>query len=175
MPDQKALEYLCIYDPEFISYASDFLEEWGRNAAAEPVGSMDDLRSVVNKYALVRYTEVCLHGTPGMIRFANKGAMVGSYLGTLTTSANMLCRDARVLFLSCNIGEGPAGDKFLTELGKAMFKGIGGIAGASTVTNFASSGGRMNPLWNGRLKVRRFDTNGDVVGTQDIDQFGGIH
>ncbi|HYJ89738.1 MAG TPA: hypothetical protein VEV84_00385, partial [Pyrinomonadaceae bacterium] len=83
MPDQKALEYLCIYDPEFISYASDFLEEWGRNAAAEPVGSMDDLRSVVNKYALVRYTEVCLHGTPGVIRFANEGAMVGIYLGTL--------------------------------------------------------------------------------------------
>jgi len=175
MSDQKALEYLCIYDPQFNSYASDFCESFGLNATAEPVSCMDDLRAVVNKYALVRYVEICLHGGPGMIYFANKGAMMGSYLGILTTTANTLCREARVLFLSCNIGGGPAGDKFLTDLGQSMFKGIGGTAGASTVTNLATAGGRMNPLSAGRLKVRRFDTNGDIVGTRDVDQFGGVH
>ena len=169
---QIPMEYLCIYDPQFFLYAEDFLEEFGLNAAVEPVRCMETLRAVVDKYAVVRYLEVILHGRPNLIRFANGGGMVGSYLGELTSAGNMLCQNARVLFISCNIGDGPVGEKFLSEIGKKMFRGIGGIVGASTVTNFAIPGGFMNPFWAGLLKVRRFDTNGDQVGARDVDQFG---
>ena len=176
MADQRAMEYLCVYDPQFKNYGETFLAEYGSNAAAEPIGNTTDLISVLQTYAMVRYFEICLHGSPGMLWFSSGGTMVASYLGTVTNSANVLCRDARVLFLGCNVAEGTDGDKFLTDVGKTMFKGVGGTVGGSTVMNVLVFGrqpkmfpfGKHTP----RLKVRRFDTNGDPIGSRDVDQFG---
>lgn len=180
MTDQKALEYLCIYDPEFGEHAEGFLDEFGLNAATEPVTSYTDIFAVASKYALVRYLEIVCHGTPGMVYFKKSGkttgAMTAKFLGESVNKANMLCMDARVLFLGCNVADGTTGDTFLKELGNNMFKGSGGTVGATTVLNFLGRDAFMNPFvpFDARLKVRRFDANGDLIGSRNVNRWGTV-
>lgn len=174
MPEQQAIEKLLFYDPDFESYAVGFREEHTLNGITQPVSTTHELIAAVEKYALVKYVELVLHGSPGNIWFNSGGQMVASYFGTLTRKANMLAKDARVLFLGCNIAEGDAGDTFLTEVGRNMFAGIGGIAGGTTVANLAFNGGKMNPLrfFDAKLKVRRFDNRGVMTAGQDVSYWG---
>jgi|SRR5260221_2131423 len=177
-----AVDNLCVYDPGFSGYGEGFPNEMGGSSASEPVSKIDDLIAVFGKYCMVKYLEVGLHGSPGMIWFANNGVMVGSYIGVLATKANVLQREARVLFASCNIAEGARGDEFMTELGKNMFTGKGGIAAGATVSNVVflakfrlASAPFMSPLNNGLLKVRRYDVNGDQIGQRSTDAYGNFH
>jgi len=175
MPEQQAIENLLFYDPQFESYAEGFREQKPFNGIAHAVTSPNELIEAVKGYAMVKSVELVLHGSPGTIWFKGGGVMTASYFGTIASAANMLAMDARVLFLGCNIAEGTVGDKFLTEVGKNMFTGTGGIAGGTTVANLAFSGGKMNPLWffGAKLKVRRFDITGKMTAGQDVGYFGG--
>ncbi len=183
MPEQKAVEYLCIYDPAFLEEAQIFLDEFGTNAAVEPVNNTAEIQVAVQKYAMVRYLEIDLHGSPGMLHFPSGGAMTGTYFGTLLTNANTLCRDARVLFLGCNVAHGTEGDKFLEDFGKNTFKGIGGTVGATTVLNSGWHGGvylKKIKLWQipsdeGRLKTCRFDLNGEEIGAREVGRWGKVY
>ncbi|HBR58409.1 MAG TPA: hypothetical protein DEA22_13230, partial [Blastocatellia bacterium] len=81
---RNAVDNLCIYDPEFSGHAEAFQKDLGGSTAIVAIQSMDDLKSAIENFSNIRFLDVCLHGTPGMIYFANRGAMVGSYFGTLT-------------------------------------------------------------------------------------------
>lgn len=173
-----AVDNLCVYDPEFLGYGDAFTGNFGDDCAAATVSSMNDLIAVFDRYALVKYLEIALHGTPGMIYFANKGAMAGSHLGTLAANANLIKKDVRVLFASCNIGEGIQGDEFMAKLAKNMLVGKGGTIGASTVANVIAfptfsfaKGPFLKPFSGGILKVRRYDITGSQIGERKINAY----
>lgn len=176
MPEQTSVDTLLIYDPDFEYYAEGFLKDHP-GGLARSVGDTNAIIEAVKEYSNVKYLELAMHGSPGSIYFKSKGQMVASYFGKIAREANMLAANARVLFLGCNIAEGDEGDKFLTEVGKNMFVGTGGIAGGTTVTNAIFRGGasRMNPLmfFGAKLKVRRFDVTGRMIAGQDVGYFGG--
>ena len=90
-----------------------------------------------------------------------------------------LAKNARVLFNSCNIAEGAAGDNFMERLGQTMLAGKGGIIGGSTAKthNYFPRGSFVTemyiaPLSFGRLKVRRYDESGSQVGERVVDRHG---
>lgn len=176
---RKAVDNLCLYDPEFQSYADKFVGEMGGSSAIFAVGSRDELIEAVNAYTGVRFLEICLHGLPGMIIFANESGMRGQNLGAMTRGTLFLQKNARILFDSCNIGEGERGDRFMDELGQQMFQGKGGIIGASTVKNIQllpksrfCTAIYMKPFTDGLLKVRRYDENGNRVAERTVDSHG---
>jgi hypothetical protein len=116
-----------------------------------------------------------------MIQFADNGVMVGPYLGTLMQGSNLLAKNARVLFASCNIGKGETGDLFMAELAKRMLIGKGGIIGAATVANTVylprsrfAMGAFMEMSDQSTLKVRKYDTSGKQIGARDVDRFGRV-
>ena len=177
MPEQKAVEYLMAYDPQFSEDAEAFVEEIGSNAVVNKVNKLSDLFEIPKKYAMVRYLELNFHGSPGMMWMPDKGVCVASYFGSLVQASNMLCRNARVFFLGCSVAGGPNGDTTLDEIGKKMFTGTGGIVGASTVSTMGhGSFLKMSPfsVIDGLLKVRRYDENGDRIGSENIDMFGKV-
>lgn len=181
---RKAVDNLLIYDPEFVGYANKFIGATGGSSAIFPVKCMDDLKTAIDSFTNVKFLEVCLHGSPGMIGFANKGAMIGEYLGNLTQGKPFLQKDARVLFDSCNIGEGAAGDKFMDNLAKLMLIGKGGIIGASTIKNIVFGAGKpsasdvyldidhLSDIFGAKLKVKRYDASGKLVGQRSVNRFG---
>lgn len=176
---RKAVDNLCLYDPEFQAYAEKFVAETGGSSAIRAVGSRDDLTEAINAYTNVRFLEICLHGQPGMLIFADKGGMIGQNLGAMTQNTPFLQKNARVLFDSCRIGEGETGDLFMDELGRRMFRGKGGIIGASTVNNILllpksrfCTGIYMDPVSSGLLKVRRYDESGNRVAESAVDSGG---
>src|SRR5690606_31577634 len=163
MREPKAIENLLLYDPDFETYARGFREEYPVNGLTHAVTTPNELIDAVSRYTMAKNIELVLHGTPGRIWFNKGGLMVASYFGQIARAAHILAMDSRVLFLGCSIADGEPGDKFLSEVGKAMFIGTGGTVGGTTVTNFAAfNGGKMNPLrfFDAKLKVRRFDTSG---------------
>lgn len=172
------VDNLCIYDPEFKGIADQFISDSqgsGGTGTTHAVSTMDDLRIAVNKYVQVKFLEVILHGSPGMINFANKAAMVGSYINTLCTNPSFLATDARILFDNCSIGEGSQGDAFMDSIGSGLLRGKGGTVGATTATNWAYNNLGlvfMQPLSFGRLKVKRYDASGKQVGSRSVDRHG---
>ena len=176
MPEQKAVEYLMIYDPTFWKDAEVFCDHFGGNAVGEPVSDLKGLFEVPKKYAMVRHFELDFHGSPGMLYMHDKSASTASYFGSLVQASNMLCRDARVLFYGCNVAGGDDGDNCLDSIGKKMVSGTGGTLGASTVMNLGYGEVIMNPLAfiDGRLKVRRYNESGDRIGGENVDMFGKV-
>lgn len=181
---RTAVDNLLIYDPGFIGYANKFVGQTGGSSAIAPVKCMDDLKTVIDGFTNVRFLEVALHGSPGMIHFANKGAMIGAYLGNLTQGKPFLQKNVRILFDSCNIGEGTAGDKFMDALAKLMLIGKGGIIGASTIKNIvwrsdqpSASDVYMNidnwsDVFGAKLKIKRYDEKGELVNQSSVNRFG---
>lgn len=169
------VDNLFIYDPEFKSYAKGFRNASGATSVVHEVKTMDDLGNALNKYVQVKFVEFMLHGSPGMISFANNVVMVGSHLNTLCTNPLFLQKDARILFDNCSIGQGTQGDAFMDSIGAGVLKGKGGTVGATTVKNWGYSFfGKifMEPLSFGRLKVKRYDVSGKEVGSQTVDRHG---
>jgi len=176
---RKAVDNLCLYDPEFQSYAEKFVGEMGGSSAIQAVGSRNELQTAINAYTGVKFLEICLHGFPGMLIFADKGGMRGQNLGAMTQNTVFLQKNARVLFDSCRIAEGERGDIFMDELGSLMFKGKGGILGASTVDNIQilpksrfCTAIYLKPFSSGLLKVRSYDENGNRVAESTVDRSG---
>jgi len=168
---RTAVDNLCLYDPEFQDYADKFTGEMGGSSAIRAVGSRDELIAAFNDYVNVKFVEVCLHGTPGMIHFADNCGMIWPSFGTLTQNTLFLQKGARVLFDSCNIAEGEAAQIRMNELGRQMFKGRGGTIGATTVKNVIyfpktrfATGVFMMPFSSGQLIVRRYDQTGSPIG-----------
>ena len=176
---RKAVDNLCLYDPECQSYADKFVGEMGGSSAIQAVGSRAELVTAVNASTNVKFLEICLHGRPGMLIFADDAGMIGKNLGVMTQNTLFLQKNARVLFDSCEIGEGEVGDRFMDELGSLMFRGKGGIIGAATVkvihllpkSRFCTAM-YLKPGSSGLLKVRRYDESGNRVGERVVDSRG---
>ena len=62
--------------------ADKFVAETGGSSAIQAVGSRNELIAAVQAYTNVRFLEICLHGTPGMIHFADDGAIRGAPHGS---------------------------------------------------------------------------------------------
>ena len=177
MPEPRPIEHLMIYDPQFSADAEAFVDQFGLSAAVDLVSNIKDLLEIPKKYVMVRYLEINFHGSPGMIWLHDKNVCVASYFGSLVQASNMLCRGARVFFLGCNIAGGVNGDATLDDIGKKMFTGAGGILGGSTVSTMGyGSFLKLSPfsVTDGLLKVRRYDENGDRIGSENIDMFGKV-
>lgn len=179
---RKAVDNLCIYDPEFEQSAEKFLSETGSNSAAQAVRNRDELVTAIDSFTNVKFLEILLHGLPGMIIFANNSGMIAQNIGSIAQGKPFLQRNARILFDSCEIGKGKQGDVFMDELGASLLTGRGGIIGATTVANivilpttFLCSDVYMKPFNDGQLKVRRYDTNGKRTGERIVDRYGNTH
>lgn len=177
MPLNETVDNLCVYDPEFDYIAERFVSEMGGNSTSHEVKSLSDLKTAFSSYNGVRFFEVCLHGTAGMIWFADKIVMSGSHINTLCANSMFLRKDARILFDNCCIGEGTKGDDFMDSIGAGLLKGKGGTVGATTVKNLSHpwlswTGIYMRPLSFGRLKVKRYDDSGKLIASRTVDRHG---
>ncbi|MBK7705772.1 MAG: hypothetical protein IPN69_24510 [Acidobacteria bacterium] len=179
---KEAVDNLCIYDPEFESYAQRFADDLGGSSAICKVGTIAELQAVFENYVLVKFLDIVIHGkSAGVLELADHTVVMGSYLGKLAMNKPFLQRNARVLFSSCAIGAGESGGRFLDELGKTMLIGKGGIIGASTVDNavvlpksrsFAQA--FLKPFTDGRLIVRKYNEAGEKVDGVSTDRRGNM-
>lgn len=179
---KTAVDNLYLHDPQFEAGARAFKEDMGGDTAIHPVSCLDTLRGALASYSLVRFLVFDTHGVPGQIALADNGHVDGMDFGMLRLLPPDLLRpNARVLFYGCNIGEGAEGDTFLDEFGLAAFRGKGGTAAASTVTNFALSMGGfgtagvwmdLKNLFAARLKVVRYDESGHRAAAMSVNRWG---
>lgn len=175
---KKAVDNLLFYDPEFEGFASKFVSELGGSSAIQSITNMDELKNAINSFTNVKFLEICFHGSPGFFYLADKCQVVGAYLGELAQGKPFIQKNARILFDSCSIGQGEAGDRFMDELGKKMLTGKGGVIGASTAENVRfklipfCNGLYFEEFSDGRLKVKRYDVNGKQVGALAVDRYG---
>ncbi|WP_198368564.1 DUF4347 domain-containing protein [Roseomonas rosulenta] len=173
---------LYVYDPQFEANAKAFQEEIGGDCAIRPVTGFDDLVKALDSYTQVGFLVFDTHGEPGKVALADGSRVEGFDFRLLRLLPKELLRkDARVLFYGCNIGEGAAGDTFLDDFGLAAFRGKGGTAGASTVTNFSLSLGPLGSVetwmelespFAARLKVARFNEAGTREASMSVDRWG---
>jgi hypothetical protein len=173
----QAVDNLCIYTPDFQHYADKFLAETDGSKSVHKVETMEELKTALTSYNAVKFLEICLHGTPGMVHLTDGTAIVGSYLNKMATNQLFLQKNARILFDNCSIGAGDAGDKFMDSIGAGMLKDKGGFVGATTVENeyrplLSFLGIHMKPLSFGRLKVRRYDETGKLIASETVDRHG---
>lgn len=177
----EAVDNLYLYDPQFEPGANKFLSEVGGSSAARAVWSLDDVGAALNAFALVKFLVFDTHGRPGRVCLANGTKLEGVDFMILKKNPHLLKMGARILFYGCNIGAGAAGDKFMDEIGLYLLRGKGGIVGTSTVSNVALQLGPfasetfMDPTsFGARLKVRRYDLSGALVGSRTTDRYGAV-
>lgn len=72
---RTAVENLCGCDLLFQARAGKFAGGTDGGASAA-VSSSDEFISAINGHAGVKFLQVCLQGTPEMIRFADHGAII---------------------------------------------------------------------------------------------------
>lgn len=177
----QSVDNLCIYDVTLKNFAEKFIENLGDgNSAVHAVDKMSDLEAGLNNYNGVKFLEIVLHGSPGMIYLNDSTAIAGSYINKMVKNPLFLSKGARILFDSCSIGANETGDKFMNSIGAGMLKGKGGIVGATTVDNLAVmitdwAGVYLVPFSDGRLKVRKYDESGNLVGSRTVDRNGVAH
>ena len=176
---KTAVDNLYLYDPQFEAGAKKFVSELGGSSAMEPINAASDIGEAMKKYALVKFLVFDTHGAPGKIWLPKTKFFEGIDFITFGRNAQFLAKDARVLFLGCNVGEGAPGDVFLSDIGQFLLKGKGGTVGATTVSNITfqlgtlfSSEAYMLPLSFGRLKVKRYSNEGKEMGSITVDRHG---
>jgi hypothetical protein len=179
---KTAIDTLYLHDPEFTSNAEAFKDDVGGTCAIQAVSCMDTLKAALAAYSQVGFIVFDTHGVPGRLSMADGGYVDGidfAMLGLLP--ADLLRRNARALFYGCNLGEGAAGDTFLDEFGLAAFRGKGGTAGASTVSNFSLQLGsfgsanawmELESLFSARLKVVRYNEAGHRTASASVNRWG---
>lgn len=179
---KTATDTLYLYDPQFEPNAQSFKDDVGGTCAIHPVACFDTLKAALASYALVKFLVLDTHGRPGQLAMADGAHVDGmdfDFLGLLPP--DLLQKHARVLFYGCNLGEGDAGDAFLDDFGLAAFRGKGGTAGASTVSNFSLLLGRfgsVNAWMDGgsplaaRLKVVRYNESGQRAASLSVNRWG---
>jgi hypothetical protein len=174
----KAVDNLFLYSPEFKDDVERFLRDSGSSSDVYEINTKEDLKTAVNSYRMVKFLEIDTHGAPGAIQLGNKSVINPTLIADLAvTNPNFLQKNARILFDGCNVGEGPLGDKLMDELGLKLLKGKGGIIGATTVSNVSFSrtswtGIYMTPLSFGRLKIKKYDFNGKLDSSMQVDRHG---
>jgi len=169
----KPVENLFLYDPEFEAAARAYLGDGGGEIC--PVKSIQDFKDAGNNYTSVKFLMVILHGLPGKLVLASGGQILG-FQGLIENSS-FIQREARILFASCLVGAGSEGDKFIDSVGKNFLAGKGGYVGATTSINLIprlplNIGPFMMPLSFGRLKVKRYDDQGNEVASRTVDRHG---
>lgn len=176
---KTAVDNLYLYDPQFEAGAKKFISELGGSSAMAPITSASDIGDAMKQYALVKFLVFDTHGAPGKIWLPKTKYFEGIDFITLAQNSQFLAKDARVLFLGCNVGEGKAGDIFLSDIGQFLLRGKGGTVGATTVANVTFQLGKMfsteafmMPLSFGRLKVKRYSNDGKEVGSIMVDRHG---
>lgn len=176
---RKVVDNLLIYDPEFQKYADKFVGEMGGSSAIQAVKTLDELSLAINGYTNVKFLEICLHGTPRTIHLPDGYGISPEYFGKLMRSPVFLQRNARILFDSCWIGDGEIGDDFMDKIGSLALKGRGGIIGASTVpsmnvlpNSIFCSDWYLKPFTDGKLKVRKYDIDGNNVSEIKVNRHG---
>lgn len=175
------IDNLYLYDPQFKCGADKFTSDESASASA-PITSFSDITDAMVQYGGVKQLIFDTHGAPGQIAMSDGATVEGVDFMLNAVPDVFFQREARVLFYGCNIGEGDKGDTFLDEIGKYLLCNKGGYVGASTVKNvtldFSKFGVQlctetfMVPLSFGRLKVRRYDAAGNVVGSKVVDRHG---
>jgi hypothetical protein len=175
----RAVDNLCLYDPQFEPAAYRFLSEVGGSSAIQPLTNWQDLVAASRNHTLVKFLVLHTHGLPGTVDLA-EDRVRGYDFSFLEARPQFLRRDARILFLGCNIAEGSVGDRFMDQVGQYLLLGKGGFVGATTVKNgvfqiahFASET-YMKPLTGGRLKVKQYDMSGAPVGSRTVDRHGVV-
>ena len=170
----STIDSLYLYDPEFETVARAYA---GENSSSESwaVKSIQDLKDAGNAYTSVKFLMFMVHGLPGKLVLQSGGQIYG-FQGLFENTA-FVQPEARVLFASCCVGAGDEGDKFMDSAGKYVLGGKGGFVGASTVKNGVfmlpfANGPFMVPLSFGRLKVKHYDGQGNVVGSRMVDRHG---
>lgn len=175
---RTAVDNLYLYDPQFEAGAKRFAGELGGSTATAPITSATDIGNRMKDHSNVRFLVFDTHGSPGKIWLPNNTNFEGVDFMIYARYGNFLSRNAQVLFLGCNVGEGPAGDAFLGDVGKFLLRGKGGTVGATTVSNITfqigsfSSEAYMMPLSFGRMKVKRYSDKGNEVGSITVDRHG---
>jgi hypothetical protein len=175
------IDSLYLYDPQFKCGADKFTSDESTSASA-PITCLSDINDAMTQYCGVKQLIFDTHGAPGQIATSDGSNIEGIDFMFKAVPDAFFKREARVLFFGCNIGEGDKGDTFLDEIGKYLLRNKGGYVGATTVTNanfdFSKLGipvcseAFMMPLSFGRLKVRRYDAAGNVVGSKVVDRHG---
>ena len=172
----KPVENLFLYDPQFEAAASAYLGDTGPGEIC-PVKTIQDFKDAANNYTSVKFLMVIIHGSPGKLRLPSGGLILG-FQGLIENAA-FVQREARILFSSCSVGAGNEGDQFMDSVGKNVLAGKGGYVGATTADNLVQAvplpfglGPFMMPLSFGRLKVKRYDDSGNVVGYRTVDRHG---
>ena len=176
---KTATDNLCLYDPEFDGGAKRFANEMGGSSNISPITSSADIGTCMKNFTNVKFLVFHTHGSPGMMSLPDGTNFEGVDFVLHSYDKSFLAKDARVLFLGCNIGEGSAGDTFLRDVGKFLLQGKGGTVGATTSINMSfqfgslfSSETYMVPLSFGRLKVKRYSDAGSEVGSMTVDRHG---
>jgi hypothetical protein len=164
-----AMDELLIYSSEeyaFSTLGEKFEKENpGKNRAEAASNAAHISGGILDRYRDLKQISFYTHGNVGYVHFP-RGGITRSNVSLLTPSHNQLFQGIpRAVFIGCNVGEGPQGREFLIAAGQALFKGGGGIIGATTVANIFGRWGLIDarmPLW-GDLRVIHLDAAGKVV------------
>src|SRR5215203_1018431 len=138
---RTAVDNLYLYDPDFEPGAKSFVSSVGGSSASFQITNSADLKKALDSYVGVKFLIFDTHGQAGKISLSDHGKVEGLDFMLYLKNSSLLKRDAQLLFYGCNIGEGPAGDTFLDEVGFYMLRGRGGTVGATTVTNLSFQAG----------------------------------
>jgi hypothetical protein len=169
---RKAVDNLCLFDPQFEADNSRMVQSTGGSTVAHAITSLTDVNDAIKQYTNVKLLVFNTHGVPGGIRLPNGLAFSMEFMD-MGSNPIFLSREARILFLGCNVGEDVAGDKFIDKAGGHILKGKGGYIGATTVANFTLGWVIPEATMFGfsdstRLKVRRFDVEGKMISGVDV-------
>jgi len=171
---RKAVDNLNLYDPQFETEAIRTGEAMGGSTANHAITSLPDIKNATKAYTNVKFLMFNTHGVPGGIVLPNGLAYSMEFID-MNDVPNLLSKDARILFLGCNVGQDEVGDKFMDKAGGYLLKGKGGFIGATTVANFTL--GWLVPeatMWgltnSARLKVRKYDVSGQLILSREVSR-----
>jgi len=163
-------DQLMIYakdESAFVRLAKQFEDEskTGMNKA-EPVYAARHISDILDGYLYLSQINFYTHGHIGYVHLPGGGIVTRTAPFLLDAPHPQLFRgEGRILFMGCNVGEGPEGRDFMIAAGKALLDGHGGFVGATTSKNVFGRWGLFDirkPLW-GDLRVIQFDARGKVV------------
>ena len=157
----------------------DSHQEGGWTVGIEGIRSADELSGALDKFVNVDQISFSTHGFPGGVWFPGGSLTIGT-LTTVIVPKTLFHGPGRLLFMGCETGRGPDGEKFLIEAGKHFFAGKGGIVGGSTINNPGPpTGTRLSVFgpssggWEtGKLVLYKIDASGNVIARSSARAFG---
>jgi hypothetical protein len=169
--DRISADQLMIYstgESAFPTLAEKFEKESPGNNKSEVAKAASELKSILNRYEHLKQINFYTHGNVGYVYFTGGGISTATVSSLTAPHDELFDGQGRVLFVGCNVGEGPDGRTFLLAAGRALLKGHGGFVGATTSMNIFGRWGLFDPfmpLW-GDLRVIQLDANGNILKEQ---------